>query len=235
MIPYTLFLMSTAPSGIPGSISFRDINLTSITVQWTELPCSDRNGEITGYTVEYSSTTPPHNNIVIASGSSNTRVVVGGLLPRTNYTFSVRAQGAANARSGTRFTATPTGIVIYCKHLSWNCLFLSTGVGFFLNGRVLPDNSAVLLSDIGEGSSALYCLTDRVLCCSVEAGANLGRWEFPDSGGIVSSATTADIYSSKGFSSLLLNRRSSAVGPTGVYTCSIPDAGNNLRFLSISS
>ena len=101
--------MFTAPSGIPESISFDDVNLTSITVQWMELPCSDRNGEITGYTVEYSSTTsPPRTNTVTVSGSSNTRLVVSGLLPRTNYAFRVRAQGAANARSGTRFTATPT-------------------------------------------------------------------------------------------------------------------------------
>ena len=102
--------MSAAPSGIPWRISFSDVNLTSINVQWTELPCSDRNGEITGYTVEYSSTTLPHNNIVIVSGSSNTRLVVGGLLPRTNYTFSVRAQGAAAAMSAIQFTDTPTGI-----------------------------------------------------------------------------------------------------------------------------
>ena len=104
--------MSAAPSGILGPISFSDVNLTSITVQWTELPCSDRNGEIMGYTVKYNSTTPPpHTNTVTVFGSNNTRLVVGGLLPRTNYTFSVRAQGAATARSGTRFTATPTGIV----------------------------------------------------------------------------------------------------------------------------
>ena len=102
-------VMSAAPGGIPESISFTDVNLTSITVQWTELPCSDRNGEITGYTVEYSSTTPLYTDTVNVSGSSNTRLVVGGLLPRTNYAFSVRAQGAANARSGTRFTATSTG------------------------------------------------------------------------------------------------------------------------------
>ena len=98
-------------AGIPGPLIFSNVNLTSINVQWTELPCKDLNGgEITGYTVEYSSTTPsPHTNTVTVSGSSNTRLVVGGLLPRTNYTFSVRAQGAANARSGTSFTATPTG------------------------------------------------------------------------------------------------------------------------------
>ena len=108
-----MYYLHAAPSGIPGSLNFSDVNLTSITVQWTELPCSDRNGEITGYTVEYSSTTPPpHTNTVTVSGSSNTRLVVGGLLPRTSYNFSLRAQGAANTRSGTRFTATPTGCAI---------------------------------------------------------------------------------------------------------------------------
>ena len=49
----------TEPNGSPESIVFGTVTLTSITVQWTEVPCSDRNGEITGYTVEYSSTTPP--------------------------------------------------------------------------------------------------------------------------------------------------------------------------------
>ena len=104
-----IIVMSAAPSGIPESISFIDVNLTSITVQWTELPCGDRNREVTGYTVQYSSTKPLYTNTVAVSGSRNTRLVLGGLLPRTNYTFSVMAQGAANARSGTRFTATPTG------------------------------------------------------------------------------------------------------------------------------
>jgi hypothetical protein len=99
-------LLSAVASGIPGSISFSDVSLTSITIQWTELPCSDRNGEITGYIVEYNSTTPPHANTVTVSGSSNTRLVVSDLLPRTNYSFSVRAQGAANARRATKFTAT---------------------------------------------------------------------------------------------------------------------------------
>ena len=62
------------------------------------------------YIVEYSSTAPSyHTNAVTVSGSSNTKLVVGGLLPRTNYTFSVRAQGTANARNGTAFTATPEG------------------------------------------------------------------------------------------------------------------------------
>jgi hypothetical protein len=89
------------------------------------------------------------------------------------------------------------------------------------------------LSNVGEGSSALYCLTDRTLCCGYDTGgANRGVWRFPD-GNNVGEEATAGIYFTRGFSSLHLNRRSSTVGPTGVYTCVIPDAGNDLRTLSI--
>ena len=109
---------------------------------------------------------------------------------------------------------------------------MNPDVGFFLNGRVLPNNSIVAPGDIGEGSGALYCLTDRTQCCSTEAGGELGVWRSPD-GSDVSGSTIADVYLVRGFSSLLLNRRSSAVGPTGVYTCLIPDAGNVVRTLYV--
>ena len=87
-----------------------------------------------------------------------------------------------------------------------------------------------MISDIGEGSSALYCLTDREQCCSTETGAIRGLWRLPDGNPV----TTANMYTVQGFSSIHLSRRSSAVGPTGVYTCEIPDADNILWTLSIT-
>jgi hypothetical protein len=91
----------------------------------------------------------------------------------------------------------------------------------------------VPLRDIGVGSSALYCLTGRTLCCGMDTGgANRGVWMFD--GVNVREDTTADIYFTRGFSSLHLNRRSSAMGPTGVYTCLIPNAGNALRALTVT-
>jgi hypothetical protein len=89
----------------------------------------------------------------------------------------------------------------------------------------------VLFSVIGEGSGALYCLADRIQCCGkMTGGANRGIWRFPNH-------TNLDgdfgIYSSRGFSSLLLNRRSSAEVLNGVYTCVIPDANNTTRTLYI--
>jgi hypothetical protein len=83
----------------------------------------------------------------------------------------------------------------------------------------------VVLGNIGEGSDALYCLTNRTQCCGISTGgANRGIWKFPD-GSNVGDGTTTDVYFTRGFSSLLLNRRSSAVVPTGAYRCLIPDAG----------
>ena len=105
-------------------------------------------------------------------------------------------------------------------------------VVFFLNGSIHPNNSIVPPGDIGEGSGALYCLTDRTQCCSPEAGGELGVWRSPD-GSDVSGSTFADVYLVRGFSSLLLNRRNSAVVSTGVSTCVIPDTENNNRTLYI--
>ena len=108
-VNYDMIMHYIAPSGSPESVSFDTANLTSITVQWTEVPCSDRNLEITGYTVEYSSTVPFTNTTKSVDSVSPLELVVGGLLPRTNYTFIVRAKGASNSTSATTFTSTPTG------------------------------------------------------------------------------------------------------------------------------
>ena len=93
----------------------------------------------------------------------------------------------------------------------------------------LPNNSRVLLSDIGEGSSALFCLTDREACCSFP---NRGALEFPD-GRRIGRSSSSGIYFGKGSSSIQLNRRSSATGPTGKFTCLIPREGDD--FLAVQT
>ena len=56
-------------------------------------------------------TPPPHiNTVSVGFGSSNT-TLVGGLLPRTNYLFSVRAlgDGSSDGATATMFTDIATG------------------------------------------------------------------------------------------------------------------------------
>ena len=88
----------------------------------------------------------------------------------------------------------------------------------------------MLLSDIGEGSRALYCLTNITQCCSNETGGERGQWTLP-SDGSSSDLTTGNLYIVHSNSSLLLNRRS--MGQIGVYRCVIPDARGVLRTLYI--
>ena len=109
---------------------------------------------------------------------------------------------------------------------------LFSGVGFFFNNNNLSNNSIVLLSDIGEGSGALLCLTGRERCCSTtRGGERRGAWRFPNGSEVMLSG--GNIYHERSYSSLSLNRRNNAVGPTGIYTCAIPDAGNIVRTLVI--
>ena len=83
-------LSSTAPTRAPAGVSEVSVTANSITVQWGEVPCMDRNGEITGYTLEvYIS-----GMIVVTesvNGGSARRVTVSGLTPSTEYTVIVAA------------------------------------------------------------------------------------------------------------------------------------------------
>ena len=79
----------------------------------------------------------------------------------------------------------------------------------------------MLFIDIGKGSNALFCLTNRTRCCTTEAGLNRGGWRFPNSSA-VEDTSNYEFYRTRGYSSVHLNRRSNALEPTGIFTCKIP-------------
>ena len=79
----------------------------------------------------------------------------------------------------------------------------------------------MLLSDIGEGSNALFCLTNRRNCCTTEAGYSRGGWRFPNSSA-VDTTDDHEFYRTRGYSSVSLSRRSNALEATGIFTCRIP-------------
>ena len=88
----------------------------------------------------------------------------------------------------------------------------------------------MLLSDIGEGSSALFCLTDRTQCCSTtEGGERRGAWRFPNGDEIMQDNSSGSIYHSRSFSSVILSRRNNTEEPTGIYTCEIPNEADTLN------
>ena len=58
-------------------------NSTSVTIQWDRVTCVLRNSDITGYQISYDGET------VDVSGTDMREFTASGLIPRTQYTFTV--------------------------------------------------------------------------------------------------------------------------------------------------
>ena len=80
---------SLAPSGTPQGVTRVNTTSTEITLQWREVPCIDRNGDIVGYTVCYSIS--GSNNTILRSASDKLAVTLVDLIPFANYSIEVAA------------------------------------------------------------------------------------------------------------------------------------------------
>ena len=87
----------------------------------------------------------------------------------------------------------------------------------------------MLLSDIGEGSNALICSTDRTQCCSRLCSELCSGWKFPN-GSFVNSGSAMDTDNdedtdtdndrTRNCRTIHLNRRRT-LELTGIFTCRI--------------
>ncbi len=126
-----------------------------------------------------------------------------------------------------------------------NSLPFLADLGFFLNGIVYSNNSVIPLQDIGEGTAyltrgrnaALLCITNLVSCCREADDGSAGNWYLPGESvsvvNINSASPSADFIRGRGPSAVLLHRMNSGVGPTGVYTCEVPDENHVVQQLYI--
>ena len=123
-------------------------------------------------------------------------------------------------------------------HTTVSCLNLmlhNAGVYLSLKGMVYPNNSHVLITDIGQintsvspppnSNNGLQCITDRRPCCKAESN-RAGHWFFP-SGSVVpiqNDATT--FYRNRGDDGTInLNLvNNDVMMPTGRFCCVLPDA-----------
>ena len=95
-----------------------------------------------------------------------------------------------------------------------------------------PNNSVVNLTDIGEGYDALHCITNLTTCCRGADGGSVGEWFLPGKTSPVIRMNADSFARSGGPSAVLLNRRT-GTGPTGLYTCQVPDGSSMERTLYI--
>ena len=86
---------SSAPTDSPmpreGTVTAR-----SITIEWDELACLDRNGVITGYTVEARASGEADRTVNVNDGSAR-EATVSGLTPTTAYIVSLQAVNSADS------------------------------------------------------------------------------------------------------------------------------------------
>ena len=85
-------IFSLAPSEAPSDLSVTVLSATTVELSWQPPPQSSRNGIIINYAAQYSSVDQVSDSVV---NSTSTQVMITGLHPYTNYTFSVAAETSA--------------------------------------------------------------------------------------------------------------------------------------------
>ena len=112
----------------------------------------------------------------------------------------------------------------------------TTEVGLLLRGQLYPNNGIVTLDEIGEGSAALLCLTNKTDCCSsAEASFGaIGEWLFPSGSTVQSFSNRGSdgFYRGRGPSVVRLNRLTSEQ-TTGLFRCKVDDVSNVERELTV--
>ena len=116
-------------------------------------------------------------------------------------------------------------------------MYSHTGVAFELNGQFYSNNSQISFSLVGDGDSALRCVTDGD-CCTPPNRA--GEFYFPDGSQVrtlaVATALGHHVYRNRGEKMIRLHHRDLAGDgpPTGNYTCEIPDSTGQMKTLVIT-
>ena len=94
--PIEVFLsIPPAPSVAPTSVRESGVTSSSITVQWGEVDCIDRNGDITGYSVRYGVQGSGSTQTRDVSGGDTRQTTIPGLNPSTTYSIQVAAVNSA--------------------------------------------------------------------------------------------------------------------------------------------
>ena len=106
MVVYRSVSIPPAPSAAPISVSISEVTSSSITVQWEMVPCIHRNGDITGYSVQY--TGGGSTQTLSVSGDDVTEVTITGLTASTTYSVRVAAENDVDTGplSSSQFTVT---------------------------------------------------------------------------------------------------------------------------------
>ena len=117
-----MFILPSAPSDAPADVITFSDSSSSITVQWEMVPCIHRNGDITGYSVQYGVMGSGSTQTMSVSGASVTEATISSLMSSTTYSIQVAAVNNINIG----VYSDPTSQLTLGMKLSYNILVRST-------------------------------------------------------------------------------------------------------------
>ena len=94
-------------------------------------------------------------------------------------------------------------------------------MALFHDGSFHPNNSIINANEIGEGTMALFCFTNKLNCCSGTFGLS-GEWYFPNGSAVEKKRNGGAVYRNRDLSVVRLNQKSISSSPAGIFHCEIP-------------
>ena len=92
------------------------------------------------------------------------------------------------------------------------------------------------LEDIGEGVTALLCVTNLTACCHHPYTGGywsvIGNWYFPNKTRVPTKSIGSHIYRSRGHMVVRLNCRRGGE-EAGIYWCEVPDSMNVMQIIYV--
>ena len=114
---------SSAPTDSPmpreGTVTAR-----SITIEWDELPCLERNGVITSYIVEARAGGEADRTVNVNDGSAR-EATLSGLTPSTAYTVSLQAVNSADSGPIRSIAIETPGVSVWFPLIYYHTMFSS--------------------------------------------------------------------------------------------------------------
>ena len=165
-----------APFAPPTSVSVSEVTSSSITVQWGQVDCIHRNGDITGYTMRYKVVGVMGTQDMSVSGGSVTEAIISNLAPSTTYNVRVAAMNdAATGVFSDKVIITTLGkvalvIEIHIFHIAY--ILMSVEAPVLSTGNIAA--TSISLSWTSAGSEAVsyevMWETDDIGGCSDGSG-----------------------------------------------------------------
>ena len=116
-VKYVYFLF-TVPSASPIDLTVVSISAFSVSLEWGHVPCLHRNGQITGYVLQYLGN--GRNETLSIESTQNRNATIANLTTLTNYSIKIAAITSARVGVYSDSLTTETGGIIIVIAMSDN-------------------------------------------------------------------------------------------------------------------